>query len=169
MLLSTLIPRLSASLAVSFRQAAVLSAPSFRFLLTKDTLGVRLVVDHCDDNPHDGLSPSRYMPCPAHNQKVWFLWSIGNHTLKAISAVLINLIVCGVARIAINYRNKTASVSFFGWLWYIIKYNAIVLWFLIYHPNYLYQYLSSAAEWCSFAHSCQPLIYWTKMMIRYIF
>ena len=64
----TLIRLLPASLAVSFRQAAVLSSPSFRFLLTKDTLGVRLVVDHCDDNPHDGLSPSRYMPCPAHQK-----------------------------------------------------------------------------------------------------
>ena len=26
------------------------------------------MVDYCDDNPHDGLSPSRYMPCPAYNK-----------------------------------------------------------------------------------------------------
>ncbi len=49
-------------------QTGGLPSPSFRFHLTMDTLGVRLVVGVGRLRPHSGLSPPRYVPCPAHQK-----------------------------------------------------------------------------------------------------
>ena len=52
--------------AVRIPQTGGLPSPSFRFHLTMDTLGVRLVVGVGRLRPHSGLSPPRYVLCPAH-------------------------------------------------------------------------------------------------------
>ena len=52
--------------AIRVPQTGGLPTPSFRFHLTMDTLGVRLVVGVGRHRPHSGLSPPRYVPCPAH-------------------------------------------------------------------------------------------------------
>lgn len=51
---------------VSVRQTRDLPAPSFRFCLTTDTLGVRLYPSHY--RAGSGLSPFRLCPCRAHKK-----------------------------------------------------------------------------------------------------
>jgi len=72
----------TASYAISVRQASALPAASFRFHLTMDTLAVRLVVPLAGSTgdlhpqvirpapPEPEQRPSRrYAPCLAHNEK----------------------------------------------------------------------------------------------------
>ncbi len=55
--------------AIRVPQTGGLPTPSFGFHLTMDTLGVRLVVGVGRLRPHSGLSPPRYVPCPAHQNE----------------------------------------------------------------------------------------------------
>lgn len=54
--------------AIRMPQARRLPALSFRFHLTMDTLGVRLVAGVGRLRTRSGLSSPRYVPCPAHEK-----------------------------------------------------------------------------------------------------
>src|SRR5690625_2215872 len=60
-------PSVTASYAISVRQASALPAASFRFHLTMDTLAVRLTVPPAGSV--GDLHPQVSAPCRAHDQK----------------------------------------------------------------------------------------------------